>query len=87
MKVQTKIQKWGNGLAIRIAGIMRDIPHFKEGTPIEVEVFENGLKIKKFQSKQKKHLSLPFSEAELLKGITTKTAHADLIANPLNGEY
>ena len=79
MKVQTKIQKWSNGLIIRIAGIMWDIPHFKEGALIEVEVFENRLKIKKFQSKRKKHLSLPFSETELLKGMTIKTAYADQI--------
>jgi antitoxin MazE len=87
MKVQTKIQKWGNGLAIRVAGIMRDIPHFKEGMLIEVEVCETGLKIKKIQPKKLNSLSLPFSETELLKGMTTKTAHADLIANPLKGEY
>ena len=86
MKVQAKIQKWGNGLAIRIAGIMRDVPHFKEGMVIEVEVFENGLKIRKLQS-TKKHLKLPFSETELLKGMTPQTAHADIIANPLKGEY
>ena len=51
MKIETKIQKWGNGLAIRIAGIMRDIPHFQEGTPVEVEVNEEGLTIKKLLPK------------------------------------
>jgi len=85
MRVQSKIQKWGNGLAIRIAGIMRDVPHFQEGTPIEVEVFEDRLEIRKLRSA--KHVKLPFSEAALLEEITPETVHADLIAKPLEGEY
>lgn len=80
MRVQAKIQKWGNGLAIRIAGVMRDIPHFKEGTPIEVEVFEDRLEIRKLRSGLRSRL--PFDEATLLKGMTPKTAHADIIATP-----
>lgn len=85
MRVQAKIQKWGNGLAIRIAGVMRDIPHFKEGTPIEVEVFEDRLEIRKLRSALRSRL--PFDEATLLKGMTPKTAHADIIATPLKNEY
>lgn len=85
MRVQAKIQKWGNGLALRIAGIMRDIPAFEEGTPIEVEVFEDRLEIRKLRSASL--LKLPFSEAALLKGMTPKTAHADIIATPLKSEY
>lgn len=85
MKTQAKIQKWGNSLAIRITGIMRDIPHFEEGTLLDVEVSETGLKIRKLVSERR--LVLPFSEADLLKGMTAKNAHADIIANPLEGEY
>jgi hypothetical protein len=29
----------------------------------------------------------PFSEAELLKGMTPETAHADIIANPIKEEF
>jgi antitoxin MazE len=85
MKVKTKVQKWGNGLAIRISGVMRDIPCFTEGMPIEVEVSEQGLEIRKLEAS--KQLALPFSEAELLEGMTPKTAHSDLIATPLPGEF
>ncbi len=85
MKVKTKIQKWGNSLAIRIAGNLRNIPHFEAGMPIEVEVSEEGLLVKK--CKQSKRLALPFSEADLLKGMTPKTAHADALATPLPNEY
>jgi len=32
--VQTKIQKWGNGLALYVAGLIRDIPQFEQNTPV-----------------------------------------------------
>ena len=85
MKVQAKIQKWGNGLAIRIAGVMRDIPNFKEGMLIEVEVSEDGLEIKKIKSMSK--LKLPFSETDLLADMTPDIAHVDMLAKLQHGEY
>jgi antitoxin MazE len=84
MKVNSKIQKWGNGLAIRISGLLRDIPRFTEGMPVEIQISEDGLKISKLPSKPS---ILPFSEDFLLAGITPQTAHADIISNPLEGEY
>lgn len=85
MRVETRVQKWGNGLAIRIAGPMRDIPHFKEGTPIQVEISENGLKIRKLL--KRKRFKLPFSEVELLNGMTPEKAHSDIVTSPLKSEY
>ncbi len=85
MKIQAKIQKWANGLALRIAGVMRDVPAFEEDMPIEVDVFEDRLEIRKLRSVLP--LKLPLNEAALLKGMTPKTAHADIIATPLKGEY
>jgi antitoxin MazE len=85
MKVQSKVQKWGNGLAIRISGIMRDIPHFKDGTPIEVDVTENGLIIKII--KKTKGLKFPYSEQELLAKITAENSHADLLVRPSKDEF
>lgn len=85
MKIQAKIQKWGNSLAIRIAGVMRDIPHFQEGMLIDIDVSEEGLNIRKLQAKKK--LILPFNETELLKDMTPLSAHADLLSPLLKGEY
>lgn len=85
MKVQTKIQKWGNGLAIRIAGNLRYVPHFEADMPIEVDVSEEGLVIKK--SSASKRVALPFTEADLLQGMTPEKAHADELAVPLADEY
>jgi len=76
MKIHTKIQKWGNGLALRIGGTLREIPHFKVGTEVDIEVTEEGFTLTK--SKTKKHF--PFKESDLIKGLSAETAHADLLA-------
>jgi antitoxin MazE len=85
MKVAAKVQKWGNGLAIRVAGVMRDIPHFKDGTPIEVEITENGLIITKIATPKKNQL--PYTEKALLADLNPENAHADLLAKPLDSEF
>lgn len=84
MKIQAKIQKWGSGLALRITDVMRDIPALEEGTPIEVQVFEDRLEVRKL------HAISPlefFTESDLLKGMTPETAHSDIIATPLESEF
>lgn len=76
MKVEAKIQRWGNGLALRVAGLMRDIPHFKAGTRVDVEIQEDGFTVRKHQSTAHK---LPYSEEELLADITP--LQSELLAN------
>jgi antitoxin MazE len=83
MKTEASIQKWGNGLALRVSGIMRDIPHFKEGMRVMVDVTEDGFVVKKLAPSKKK---LPFSEKELLKDLTAYTSHADEMATLNNKE-
>ncbi len=82
MKIEAKIQKWGNGLALRVSGAMRDIPKFQEGAVVEVEVNEDGFVVKKQIAK----LSFSFTEAELLEGLTPDLAHTDLIISLTNNE-
>jgi len=84
MKVRAKIQKWGNGLALRVGGVMRDIPDFKEGTEVDVEVTEDGFLVKR--STHKKKPLFPYSEGQILEGLTRERAHADLLAIPLPNE-
>ncbi len=78
MKIQTTIQKWGNSLAIRITGPLRTIPHFTADMPVEIEANKKGLIIHPISQKRK---SLLLTEAQLLKGLTAKKAHADEIAD------
>ncbi|NCT56555.1 MAG: transcriptional regulator [Legionella sp.] len=84
MKVEAKIQKWGNGLALRVSGALRDIPHFKEGMLVEIDVNEEGFVLKKRVSQ--KQARFPFDEEQLLKGLTPELAHADLLAKPIAKE-
>lgn len=83
MRVQTKIQKWGNGLALRVSGVMREIPNFQEDTQVDVEVTEKGFSVTRTENNQQK---LPFSEQQLLHDMTPDSAHADILAIPLNSE-
>ena len=83
MKIHACIQKWGNGLALRVSGAMRDIPHFQEGTKVDVDITEEGFTVKK--SASNKHL-FPYSESTLIEGLTRELAHADLLASPLANE-
>lgn len=84
MIIHTKIQKWGNGLALRVSGGMRDIPHFVEGTEVDVEIFEEGFLVKKSLLKENK--MFPYSESQLLACLNEATSHSDLLTNPLSNE-
>ncbi len=83
MKVHARIQKWGNGLALRVGGAIRDIPHFKEGTEVDVEITKDGFTVRKSLPNQ---TLFPFSEAMLIEGLSNERAHADLLAIPLANE-
>jgi antitoxin MazE len=82
MKIHAKIQKWGNGLALRIGGSIREIPKFKEGSEVDIEVTEDGFTVTKSKRKNR----FPFKEADLLKGLSPEKAHTDLLASPLSNE-
>ncbi len=78
MRIQAKIQKWGNSLGIRLSGPIKAIPQFKEDMLVDVDVTEEGISIR--PKKKKKRKKLPFSEIDLLDGLTVKTSHADELA-------
>ncbi len=83
MLVHAHIQKWGNSLALRITGPVRAIPNFKAGMEVDIQVSEEGIQVRPtYQHK----LAMPFSEADLLKGLTPKKAHADEVADFLPHE-
>ena len=79
MRIESEIKKWGNSLALRITGPMAEIPKFREGCKVSVEVTEKGLIIEAVKE-PKKRIKLPFSEADLVAGMTPETAHADELA-------
>lgn len=80
MKVESEIKKWGNSLALRVTGIMAELPNFRDGTKVIVEVSAEGIMVKPVRSRRE---SLPYSEKELLADLCPETAHADELATPL----
>ena len=86
MKVKAKIRKWGNGLAIRISGPIRDIPNFEENTMVNIEINQNGFTATKIKEDYT-NFTLPFSETELLKDMTPRKAHSDGLAHLLDEEF
>jgi antitoxin MazE len=83
MIVHAKIQKWGNGLALRIGGVVREIPRLKEGTEVDIEVTDEGFTVRKAA---RKNVFFPFTESQLLDGLTEQTAQVDLLAIPTSKE-
>ena len=80
MQIESRVQKWGNGLALRMSGALRTVPNLKEGDLLTITINENGFSaIKPSQRK--------FTEQELLSDITPNNAHAELAANLLSSKY
>ena len=76
-----EIKQWGNSLALRITGIMSEVPRLDVGTRVTVDVSSEGLVVKPVAG-QTGIFRFPYSESALLAGITPDTAHADALADP-----
>ena len=85
MQVETEIKKWGNSLALRVTGIMAEMPRFEAGTKVTVHVSSEGLIVKPAVGKLGT-FRFPYSESDLLAGMTSKSAHAEALANPTADE-
>ena len=85
MRVEAEIKKWGNNLALRVTGIMAEMPHFQAGTRVTVDVSDAGLVVKPAVGKLGT-FRFPYSESELLAGITPDNSHADELADPKGSE-
>jgi antitoxin MazE len=83
--VDTTIQPWGNSLGLRITQPLSELAHLERGTVVTVEVVDGGLLVKP-KSVACKAWVLPFSEAELVAGLTPASAHADELPTVLPSE-
>ena len=83
MRIQAKIQKWGNSLALRLTGPMKSVPQFEQDMLVDVEVTEKWIKVAPVRPK----LKVPYSEAELLADLSPEGAHADEIATINDKEF
>ena len=82
MKVESEIKKWGNSLALRVTGIMAELPNFKDGTRVIVEVSEEGIMVKPIPTQVNERPFLPYSEESLLEGLSPEKSHSDAVAIP-----
>lgn len=85
MRVDAEIKKWGNGLALRVTGVMAELPKFKAGTKVTVYVSSDGIVVKP-AVKGREARRFPYAESALLTGMTPEKAHADALAEPLRAE-
>lgn len=81
MQTQTKINMWGNSLAIRISSAMANAAHIHKGSQVFVEANEEGISIKPLNKKK----CLQFSEAELLADLCGESLN-ELLPTHLNNE-
>lgn len=68
----SKIQKWGNSLALRIPKSYADDLKLEEGTDIKIKIIKNKLVITR---KKKKNPEIN----SLLSGITEKNLHKEVV--------
>ena len=83
-KFEGTVQPWGNSLGIGITRAMSDMAQIGRGDTVSIEITENGMVISR--KKAVKHLKLPYTEAELLAGMTPLTAYADELPSMLDYE-
>lgn len=64
---------------------MADLAHLTKGSKVEIEITEKGLIVKP-KVKRRINLELPYSEAELVQGLTPSKAHADELPTLISSE-
>ncbi|MCY3731823.1 MAG: hypothetical protein OXF98_10825 [Rhodospirillaceae bacterium] len=85
MRVETEIKKWGNSLALRVTGLMAELPQFEPGTRVTVDIDSEGFVVRRAAGSLRS-FRFPESESALLEGMTAENAHADLLAVPTRRE-
>ncbi len=84
-KFEGTIQPWGNSLGLRITKTMGQLAHLMKGTRVLVEVTDAGLLVR--PKRRGKRTPLPYTEKELIEGLTPEKAHADELPRMLPTEY
>lgn len=83
--MHTQIKRWGNSAAIRLSSRLLARTNLEVSSEVNIEVKDNKIIIEPLKQADRK-LRLPFSEEELLEGMTADKAHADEVARPLASE-
>ena len=86
MNIDTEVKKWGNSLALRINTVTAEALNLHQGSKVRYEILPEGLLIKPIDTAEKKH-KWPYSEAQLLDGVTEETTHTDELATLSDNEW
>lgn len=79
--MQNEIKRWGNSAAVRLSSKVLAQANLEVSSPIHIEVKAGKIMIEAVNKTPHK-ANLPFSEADLLKGLDSHGAHADELAQP-----
>jgi antitoxin MazE len=71
--MKTKVQRWGNSLAVRIPKAFAEEAGLKDDSPIEMRLIEGGLLLE------------PSLACELLGGVTEANLHHEVDSGPARG--
>lgn len=83
--MQSEIKRWGNSAAVRLSSKILAQAKLDVSSPISIDVKAGKIVIEAIE-KAPRRVHLPFSEADLLKGLDAHGAHADELAEPSTSE-
>jgi len=76
--VKSKVQRWGNSLAVRIPKTFAEEVGLKDNSPIELRLFKGGLLLEPSSTWAP-------SLADLLDGVTDDNLHGEVDTGPAQG--
>lgn len=83
--MQSEIKRWGNSAAVRLPSKVLAQAKLDVFSPISIEISEGKIVIEAAE-RAPRRVNLPFSEADLLKGLDAHSAHSDELAQPSAAE-
>lgn len=83
--MRSEVKRWGNSAAVRLSSKILEQANLDVSSPISIDVKAGKIVIEAAQ-KAPRRSNLPFSEADLLKGLDAYGAHADELAKPSGSE-
>ena len=79
--MQSHVKRWGNSAAVRLPSKILAQAKLGVASPISIDVKAGKIVIEAAGNAPRK-VNLPFSEADLMKGLDAHGAHADELAQP-----
>ena len=76
--MKTRVQRWGNSLAVRIPKSFAEEVGLMDGSPVEMRLVEGGLLVEPASTR-------PLSLEELLDGVSESNPHGEVDTGPAQG--